>query len=333
MTARNISKDILYTDEPNHLHASFTKLGIAFITEHWPKLMASADGTPSRTYQWPAPANESIMICVFKGQHIEEGFHRHDFFFFNFAYQGDYGALSYDKDNYIKVKENECYIGQPFTGYALRGDSKNEIIIVGVLIQKETFFKTFFPILAADKKVFNFFLEPQNNQFSEEFIHLKFSDPTYVRRLLELMVLEYAAPKADTQDILQPLVAALLLIVAREYQAQATAESPSSLIDQVRQYISTHVDRVTLKQLAADLAYHPNYISNLVRQQTGQSFSEIVLAHRMERAVALLRGTDLSIEVIATMVGYSNTSNFYKAFRGYFHTSPREYTEQLLPSL
>lgn len=312
--------------EQQELNEALTQLGAAFITEHWPKLRSSGDTHPERAYQWPGKEDETIMICVFKGQHIEEAFHRHDFFFLNFAYQGDYGALSYTQDNYIKVKENECYIGQPYTGYALQGDSKEEIIILGVLIQKEAFFKTFFPILAADKKVFNFFLEPQNNEFSENFIHLHFEKPHYVRRLLELMVLEYATPQEDTQAILQALVAALLMGVAREQKSQQQNAEPSSLIEQIMQYISTHVDSVSLKQMAADLAYHPNYISNLIRQETGQSFSEIVTAHRMDRAASLLRGTDLSIEMIAGMLGYSNTSNFYKAFKKHFNTSPRSYS-------
>lgn len=206
--------------EQEALNEALTQLGNAFITKHWPKLRKSGDTHPERAYQWPGKDDETIMICVFKGHHIEEAFHRHDFFFLNFAYQGDYGALSYTQDNYIKVKENECYIGQPYTGYALQGDSKEDIIILGVLIQKETFFKTFFPILAADQKVFNFFLEPQNNAFSENFIHLHFEKPHYVRRLLELMVFEYASPQEDTQAILQSLVAALLLGVAREQKAQ-----------------------------------------------------------------------------------------------------------------
>ena len=45
----------------------------------------------------------------------------------------------------------------------------------------------------------------------------------------------------------------------------------------------------------------------------------------MERAAGLLSATELSVEEIAYMLGYSNSSNFYKAFRGYYHASPREY--------
>lgn len=46
---------------------------------------------------------------------------------------------------------------------------------------------------------------------------------------------------------------------------------------------------------------------------------------RMDRALALLKGTSLSVEEVSAMVGYNDTSNFYRAFRGYYHVSPREY--------
>ena len=44
----------------------------------------------------------------------------------------------------------------------------------------------------------------------------------------------------------------------------------------------------------------------------------------MQRAQLLLNHTDMSVEKIAIMLGYSNTSNFYKAFKQYFQTTPRK---------
>ena len=82
---------------------------------------------------------------------------------------------------------------------------------------------------------------------------------------------------------------------------------------------------VTLKDIAAHFSYHPNYISSLLHQELGKTFSEIVLEKRMDRAVILLKGTTLSIEEIASMLGYSNHSNFYKAFKEYYGKTPREY--------
>ncbi len=47
----------------------------------------------------------------------------------------------------------------------------------------------------------------------------------------------------------------------------------------------------------------------------------------MDRAIARLKGTDLSVEEAAAMVGYGNASNFYRAFRARYHVSPREYVK------
>lgn len=48
----------------------------------------------------------------------------------------------------------------------------------------------------------------------------------------------------------------------------------------------------------------------------------------MEKGAALLKETGLPIEEIALMLGYRNSSNFYKAFREYYGQSPREYIQE-----
>lgn len=310
------------------LKTAMDKLGEIFAQRDWKYLDVPAGSPREKTYEWPGPQDEQIMICVHKGPDIQEMFHRQDFFFFNFAYKGDYGAISYKYDNYITVHENECYIGQPFSGYALTAHKPEEIIIIGILIQKETFFKTFLPVLSANNDLFHFFLAPQTNEYSEEFIHLKFDDSRHIRALLEIMVMEYADPKEDTQDILQPLVLSLFMLVARQYKQSVPVPKDERLSDQIVRYMGEHTDVVTLKEIAKHFSYHPNYISALLHREIGKSFSEILLEQRMERAVSLLRGTTLSIEEIALMLGYSNSSNFYKAFRGYYHTSPRDFTAE-----
>lgn len=315
------------------LSDAIDKLADDFANRNWKYLDVEPGNPHEKTFRWPGLPEEEIMICVHKGKQIHEMFHRQDFFFFNYAYKGNYGAFSYRYDNHITVHEGECYIGQPYAGYALNRQGEEEFIIIGILVQKETFYRSFLPVLSSDSRMFHFFLDPRTNTFSDEFIHLKFSECTPVRPLLEMMVQEYASPKEDTQDILKPLVLALLMHVARQYRQEKPAEEEGNLSERIVRYMSEHTDAVTLKDIAGHFSYHPNYISSLLHRELGKTFSEILLELRMERADILLKGTNLSIEEIALMLGYSNSSNFYKAFREYYHTSPREYERNLYVKL
>ena len=278
-----------------------------------------------KMYCWPGPEQENILICVHKSNGVQELFHRHDFFYFNYTYRGEYDSLSYKYDNRITIHEKDLYAGQPFAGHALCVHDNQETIIIGVLIRRETFFRSFLPMLSANSGLFRFFLDPTTDRFSEEYLHFKIKDDCNIRTLLEMMVIEYAHKGGDTQDILKPLALAFLLQVARQYITTNQKPAADKLSDRIVQYMSEHSDRVTLKDIAAQFSYHPNYISALLHRELGKSFSEILLSQRMERAVILLKGTDLAISEIALMLGYSNSSNFYKAFREYYGVSPREY--------
>ena len=284
------------------------------------------DGTPDKMSQWQGDPEEDIMIVAFKGRHISEPFHRQEFFFIDYAYHLDYNALSSKYNNLITVHEGDCYIGQPFSGYALKGDSMDDdIIMIGVHIKKEAFFREYLPALSMDADMFRFFLDPQTDKLSDEFIHLSFEKTSPVRSLLEMMVIEYADKKEDTQQILKPMVLALFMHIARRYRLEKPAPGTASLSENIIRYINSHPESVTLKDIAAHFSYHPNYISSLLHKELGKTFSEIVLEKRMDRAVILLKGTTLSIEEISSMLGYSNTSNFYKAFKEYYGETPREY--------
>lgn len=281
---------------------------------------------------WPGGENENVMVCVYRGDSIHEPFHRHDFIYFNYAYKNDYGALSDRDGNLITIREGECYIGQPFSGYALRSIEGVESVIVGVLIKKEAFFRYFLQTFSSDNTLFHFFLDPEKDRYADKFLHFSFENVPEIRPLLEMMVSEYANRRSDTQQILTSMATTLYLLVARTYHRDSrlttntkTGVPEDTPVNRILAYIDDHFQNVTLKDLSENFSYHPNYISGLLHKETGKTFSEILLEKRMEHALVLMKGTDLSNEEIADILGYTSTTNYYKAFRKYYKVSPREY--------
>ena len=119
------------------------------------------------------------------------------------------------------------------------------------------------------------------------------------------------------------------MLIARQYRLNKKVDAPKSISARIVQYINACPESVTLKEVAGHFSYHPNYVSALLRKEFGKTFSEIMLEKRMSKAVILLERTSLSIEEISVMLGYSNTSNFHKAFREYYRISPREYVKRI----
>ncbi|MGN0421605.1 MAG: helix-turn-helix transcriptional regulator [Lachnospiraceae bacterium] len=307
------------------LEESISYLQEQYYNLDWSLHDVVVDEVKEKIIYWPGASNEDIIITVHKSKGASEVFHRHDYFYFNYAYKGNYDSLSEKYDHCVTIHENELYAGQPFAGHALCMHDNRETVIIGLLVQKHTFFKAFLPMISSNSQLFHFFLDPSTNRCSDTFLHFKVEDTAVMKALLEIMVIEYADKGEDTQEMLRPLSLSFLMQVARQYARQCKKEDVGRLSDRILQYISEHLDAVTLKDIASHFSYHPNYISALLHKELGKTFSEILLKQRMERAALLLKGTELSIEEIAEILGYSNSSNFYKAFREYYHQSPRNY--------
>ena len=63
----------------------------------------------------------------------------------------------------------------------------------------------------------------------------------------------------------------------------------------------------------------------MFKEVYGSSLAAHMKEHRMERAAALLRETDLSVAEIAGQVGYESQSKFTAAFKETYGELPSEY--------
>lgn len=93
-------------------------------------------------------------------------------------------------------------------------------------------------------------------------------------------------------------------------------------------HIQTHYADITLTELAKRFHYSEKQISRIVHSCMGISYHQLILKLRMEKAASLLKQQSASVEAIASAVGYSTVSSFYRAFTKYYGTTPIAYTQQ-----
>ncbi len=62
--------------------------------------------------------------------------------------------------------------------------------------------------------------------------------------------------------------------------------------------------------------------------QEGTNYSDLLEAMRREKAIALLKNSQLNLTDIARQLGYANSANFSRAFKRWTNFSPRYFRQQ-----
>jgi AraC-like DNA-binding protein len=88
-----------------------------------------------------------------------------------------------------------------------------------------------------------------------------------------------------------------------------------------------HLDsQLTLRSLCAHLRENPHYVSQVINQDLGLTFYDLVNRQRIQAAMdALKRGPQRTVLEIALEVGFNSKSTFNAAFRQHAGTTPSEY--------
>ena len=106
-------------------------------------------------------------------------------------------------------------------------------------------------------------------------------------------------------------------------------------LEKLNQVIEKNIDNPELNpsSLASDMAMSKMQLYRKVTALTNQTVFNYIRTMRMQQAARLLLTTDKQISEIALSVGYTEPSNFTKAFSHEFNLSPREYIKSHQPSI
>ena len=85
----------------------------------------------------------------------------------------------------------------------------------------------------------------------------------------------------------------------------------------------------TVRELATVACMSGEYLRTLCHRHLGRTPGQHVAYLRMQRAAALLKTTDWTIEAIAHTVGYNNPFAFSTAFRRWMHLPPSAYRSRV----
>lgn len=110
--------------------------------------------------------------------------------------------------------------------------------------------------------------------------------------------------------------------------AQIALPRKRDVIDEIKHYLDVNYDKqITLDALSEQFYIHPQYLSTLFKERTGQNYLQYVRERRINRAKELLETSDLKVYEVCEKVGYSDTTHFNRIFTEMVGVRPVQFRE------
>lgn len=127
---------------------------------------------------------------------------------------------------------------------------------------------------------------------------------------------------------LTALEEAMVLRYCEQVEA-AQQQKGSAIVRAAMREVNEHLDeKLSVAEIARRIFVHPDYLSRLFRQETGERLNHFIQRRRVQKASHLLRYTSYSIAEIAAAFQFSSQSNFSQTFKKHTGQSPARFREE-----
>lgn len=160
------------------------------------------------------------------------------------------------------------------------------------------------------------------------YLLFKLEDHTMIENLIENMIWSMIREEGKEEVINQYSMGLIFLYLLNHMESLEEGSSQGFkdiVVQATLQYIGSRYKEACLTKVAEDFHMSVSNLSKIIKSQTGYTFQELLMQKRFQKAVLLLKETDMPVEEIAAAVGYENISFFFRQFRNRFGMTPKRY--------
>lgn len=146
-----------------------------------------------------------------------------------------------------------------------------------------------------------------------------------IQQILFKILHEYFFPREFSNALITNLLPILLIDLIREYKMEMLpipSLENNDTMKRILKIVENNYATTSLAKIADECSYNKNYLSNLIKQKTGLTFTQLLNRQKLMKAHQLVLSTNLSISAIIDLVGFSNHTYFYQQYKDQYRELP-----------
>lgn len=258
--------------------------------------------------------------------------HKHDYLELIYVFSGEIKQKI--NGNEVNIREGDVCLLDLNISHSIEPSSQSDIAVN--IIMKAQFFDGIFMSFLSDNDIISDFIIKTfyHKKESNNYLIFHTKENLLIKGVMKRLLSEYFDKKIGSDTAIHAYILLLFTELLRNYRenmGQSTIKNlDRTIIREVQNYLRKNYKTATLKKTAEHFHFNHDYLSKLIKNSTGVSFTDLLQEIKLKEACVLLENTDLPIAEITHTIGYSNLSYFYKIFKKKYKVTPIEYRKRLL---
>lgn len=157
------------------------------------------------------------------------------------------------------------------------------------------------------------------------------SDP-FVRNTIASIWSQQERDLPYSEQIMEQLFKTLIFYLEQNFredmQYLVTHADTDPRMVEIIGFMVDNFQSVTLKTVAEHFHYSPAYLSRMIHEGTGRTFSSLLKEYKLRQAAALIQNGMRKLADVCDAVGYKDTVQFIHSFKDFYGVTPGQYRKQ-----
>lgn len=253
--------------------------------------------------------------------------HKHQFLELNYMYSGK--CVQHIDGQRVELNTGDVVLLNVGSSHSLEELGDDDILINILFRNKSIHLDLLDKLYDSDSILFNFLMNTATSDKTVPlFILFRRHGNHSAIHIIDTILDEYFFSRKFSNQIISSYLPILLITLVRDYQSEIVNKSKQRLNDPVILTVLKDIEKgyatVSLQSVAKELNYNRYYLSNLIKEKTGKTFTELLNQQKLLQAQLLITSTKLPISQIIRQVGFSNKNYFYSKYRQKYGQLPTE---------